>query len=135
MGKWTVSGNQFMSVDNIQKEEERCKREAEAEKRAYKQGKHQTLIVSEEEVMTTDDDKDAHDSILLNENSKHSSMTESDEEWDLLSVSNEVVVDTQQQSTDKADNHTDIIAELEEKVASLRKELRRLQQNNRHWKE
>jgi len=94
------------------------------------------LIVSEEEVMTTDDDEDAHDSkLLLNENSKHSSMTESDEEWDLLSVSNEVVVDMQQQLTDKANNHTDIIAELEEKVASLRKELRRLQQNNRRWKE
>jgi len=94
------------------------------------------LIVSEEEVMTTNDDEDAHDSkLLLNENSKHSSMTESDEEWDLLSVSNEVVVDMQQQLTDKANNHTDIIAELEEKVASLRKELRRLQQNNRRWKE
>jgi len=129
--KWTVlGGNQFMSVDEICKEEQRSQRESELEKRGSKKRKHHIMI---REVATIDDDES--DSVIIAENAADKSGDVScDKEYSnapsevvvLAASSKAADILEQQQST--------TIADLEKQVAALEKQLHQARQNAEHWK-
>ena len=116
--KWTVSGgNQFMSVDEIRKEEERSQRESEVEKRVYKKCKHHIMI---RDIATIDDDESC--SVVIAENAADKSDVRSDAECShassdvVFSASSEAAhVSDQQQST--------TIMDLEERIVTLTRQL------------
>jgi len=50
---WIVSGNQFMSVEDIQNEEEQCWCEEVVENRACRKHKHDQALISDDTMATT----------------------------------------------------------------------------------
>ncbi len=148
--KWTVSGNHFMSVEDIRKEEERCRLKEVAEKRARRKQKYEAMISDLATVTADDEDNSVVAGVLMaNDEEADESACEfvidgdnniglSDGECSdaapevaLLGATN--MVSNMQQMT-AANNHTVIIEKLKESVAALRKELRHMQQHAQRWK-
>ncbi len=128
-----------MSVEDIRREEERCRLEQVAEKRASRKRKHQALISD-----ATTSANDADNSVVTMIGSKKSGQIDSKSSDDgecidapvqiLFVGANEQVPSDVQPGTFVANNHTETIAHLKERITVLKKELFRTQQKVHHWK-
>jgi len=139
-----------MSVVDIKKEEERCRHKDESERRALRKRKHEVtasdvaLINANEEedsVGTTGNHKEEKAVVNEMEEKNEGVLEYERSDVDFSEIPQEVViVGTTNEFVDsvepriEANDPTETIAKLQERVAALKKELRGTQQNSQRWK-
>jgi len=158
--KWTVSGNKFMSVEDIQYEEERCRLEEAAEKRACRKRKYDQSPIIDESLISTagnDDNNNSHSVMsiqaprmqesVVDEDAKISDGDDSDGDTCCNTSSDEDVLlghkvtltndaqDVMAKPGTLSTNHTEeTVVYLKKRIAALKKKLEQTQQNMRRWK-
>jgi len=128
--KWTVCGNKFMSLPEIRQEEERLRNEDAVNARAARKRKHQAARISillEEEDQTGDAAFHENNDMMNKQNVL--SLDDSHKECGENAPSCLLAM-----ATAHADNHPEILQQLQEKVALLEKEIARLQKSEYQWK-
>jgi len=158
--KWTVSGNKFMSVEDIQYEEERCRLEEAAEKRACRKRKYDQSPIIDESLISTagnDDNNNSHSVMsiqaprmqesVVDEDAKISDGDDSDGDTCCNTSSDEDVLlghkvtltndaqDVMAKPGTLSTNHTEeTVVYLKKRIAALKKKLEQTQQNMHRWK-
>ena len=129
--KWTVCGNKFMSLPEIRQEEERLRNEDAVNARAARKRKHQAARISillEEEDQTGDAAFHENNDMM----NKQNALSSDDCHKECGETAPSCLF--AMAPTAHADNHPEILQQLQEKVALLEKEIARLQKSEYRWK-
>ena len=137
--KWTVSGNQFMSVEEIRQEEERIQKQERADTRAARKRKHEAISIS----FPLDEEDDVMEGAPSQKNIPNEGDIDSSDNNDesqeiavlpslLLAYNNASNVDNQPASN--VDNQPVIIQKLREQIAVLELKIAGLRRSVCRWR-